>query len=729
MKKFPFIMQFDSNDCGPTCVRMIAKYYGKDYSAEEIVQKTGLSKQGITLSDIADVAEAIGLKTLAVNVDIDTLVNDAPLPCIAYWKQRHFIVVYKIKTNKIYVADPAYGTLKLTKQEFMHGWLGKDSEIRSEGLLMLLETTPSFFEYKNINNKKKNGIWSLSPYFKAHRKVIYQLLLGLFIASTIQIITPFLTQAVVDYGINYQDLNFIYIILVAQLMLFLSRSFNTMIRDWLLLHLSTRVNIALISDFLIKLMSLPLSFYDSRRIGDILQRIRDHDRVNDFLSTETLNIFFSSFSFLAFGIILWYYSFYVFTIYFIGTALYILWVLLFMKKRAELDYLSFDQASLNQSTLVHLVQGMQEIKLNNSERKRRWKWEEIQISLFKISMKNLSLVQYQYNGGLMISEVKHIFITFIVAKSVIEGKLTLGTMLAIQYIIGQLNNPIRFFISFIQSFQDSKMSLDRLNEIHNLEEEKQENYNYSDSMEGDIIISNLSFRYGLASSPLVLKKLNLTIPKGKITAIVGVSGSGKTTLLKLLMKFYQIKEGAIHIKNTNLENLNTQSWRKICGVVMQDGYIFNDTIAANIAESDTNGINKNLLQQAVELANMKEHIESLPAGYNTKIGEEGISLSGGQKQRILIARAIYKNPKYLFFDEATSSLDANNERVIMENLEQFYKGRTVLIIAHRLSTVKNADQIVVLDKGEISEIGTHHELTALKGIYYTLVKNQLELGN
>ncbi|MEX0315617.1 MAG: peptidase domain-containing ABC transporter [Allomuricauda sp.] len=730
--KFPFYKQLDQMDCGPTCLKMISKFYGKTFPIDFLRKKANVTREGSSFNGIAEAAETIGFHSMAVSLDFNSLKKEVQLPCIAYWRQRHFVVVYKIEKNTVYLADPAHGRLQLSKQEFINGWIGRamNSDI-SEGYLLLLEPTPKFYE-AHSEEKKDYGFKFLFWYFKPYKRYIAQLFLGLIIGSLLQLIFPFLTQALVDYGINYQNIGFVYLILIAQLTLFISQTSVDLIRGWILLHMTSRINISLISDFLIKLMRLPIAFFDAKNTGDIIQRIYDHNRIQDFLSSTTLNTLFSAFNLIIFGIVLAYYNLTIFGIFLIGSAIYIGWTLLFLKKRAELDYKRFDQASDNQSSIYQLISGMQEIKLNGSERRRRWEWEAIQIKLFKISIKSLSLSQTQNTGGRFFNELKNIFITFVAAKSVIDGDLTLGTMLSIQYIIGQLNLPINNFITFIQAGQDAKISLERLAEIHlkQDEEDTMEDYIQKLPEDGTLKIENLSFQYGGKRSPLVLENLNFEIPKGKVTAIVGASGSGKTTLIKLLLKFYEPSVGSIHVGEHNLNNVSTIFWRKNCGTVMQDGFLFGDSISRNITESDSDGVlDKNRLLHAVHVASIKDFIEKLPSGYNTKIGSSGVNISGGQKQRILIARSVYKNPSYIFFDEATSALDANNEKVIMERLQEFYKGKTVLIVAHRLSTVKNADQIIVLDKGKIIESGNHEELTKKRGMYYSLVKNQLELGN
>lgn len=731
MAKFPFYKQLDQMDCGPTCLKMISKFYGKTYSKEYFRSICNIERDGVSLAAIAEGAEEIGLQSFPLSADFDTLYEQVPLPCIAYWRQRHFIVVYKVDKKKVYVSDPAYGLTSYKKNEFLAGWENKtNDEGQKEGLLLLLETTPKFYEIEDNKRKKGLGLKFLIPYFSEYKKLFLQIFIGLFVTSLIQLAFPFLTQSIVDKGINYQNLNFIYLVLIAQMALFLSQTFLQYIRSWLLLHITGRMNIKIISDFLIKLMKLPMKTFEAKNIGDIIQRIDDHRRIQNFLSSTSLGVIFSVVNIVVFSLVLLYYNVTIFTVFLIGSSMYVIWVLRFMKIREELDFKRFDQASGNQSSRVQLINGMQEIKLNNSERRRRWEWESIQIKLFNIATKSLKVSQYQGIGGGFIDQTKNILITFLAAKLVVEGEITLGMMLAIQFIIGQLNIPLNNFLNFIQVSQDAKISIERLAEIHDKEDEDSTEKIKTIPNDKSLKVTNLSFRYGGKSSPLVLNKVDLLIPQGKVTAIVGVSGSGKTTFLKLLLKFYESYKGTIDVGNVNLKKIDSTEWRRNCGAVMQDGYIFSDTISRNITESSRHGITDNeKLIAATKIANLTEFVESLPNGYNTKIGTSGMSISGGQKQRILIARAVYKDPEYIFFDEATSALDANNEKKILENLKEFYQGKTVLVIAHRLSTVKNADKIVVFDNQEIVEIGTHEELTQNRGQYYSLVKNQLELGN
>jgi len=726
---FPFYQQPDEMDCGPTCLRMIAKHYGRAISLNKLRGMSETTREGSSLQNISDAAEKIGFRTLGVKVDFNTLSEDAPLPCIIHWKQAHFVVLYKIKKGIAYVADPAHGLLKYPARDFIDNWIGKNAdETTEEGIALLLEPTPRLKEKEDDDIGPRKGFSFLFQYLFRYKRFLLQLVLGLVAASLLQLIFPFLTQSVVDIGIQNQDINFIYLILIAQIFLFLGRTGIEIIRGWILLHLSTRINISLISDFFIKLMNLPIAFFDSKMTGDILQRISDHQRIEHLLTSTSLNTLFSFFNLIVFGAVLAWYDFKIFAIFFIGSSLYFVWVMLFLKKRKDLDYKRFSQMSNEHSKVIELINGMQEIKLHNAEKQKRWSWEFLQARLYKISIKSLALEQTQNIGSSFINELKNIFITVFSAKLVIDGEITLGMMMAVSYIIGQLNSPIQQLIGFIYSAQDAKIALERLSEIHNREDEETDDGSkvHDVPISSDFELRNIHFRY-TGSNEEVLKGLDLVIPAQKLTAIVGSSGSGKTTLMKMLLKFYEPEQGEIRIGHTNLSAISQYAWRAKSGTVMQEGYIFNDTIANNIAVGE-DIVDKDRLQHAVNIANIQSYIDQLPLGYNTKIGMEGVGMSTGQKQRLLIARSVYKNPDFIFFDEATSALDANNERIIMENLNTFFKGRTAVVIAHRLSTVKNADQIVVLENGKIIERGKHDELVKLKGRYFDLVKNQLELG-
>lgn len=728
MKKFPFYKQPDSMDCGPTCLRMVAKYSGKSISLERLRNLCETTKLGSSLKGMSDAAENIGFRTLAVKIDLKSLKKEAPLPGICFWNKQHYVVIYKIKGEKFFVADPARGKLVYSKSDFLKSWIGEHAdENTEEGIVLLLEPTPLLKEEEEDNGNSRNGFGFLFRYLNGYRKLVIQLCFGLLAASLLQLIFPFLTQSVVDIGIQNKDVHFLYLILFGQLFVFMGRMSVDIIRSWILLHLSARINISLVSDFLIKLMRLPISFFDVKKMGDLMLRIDDHHRIETLLTNQTLTVLFSFFNFVVFSIVLVIYSLPVFLIFLVGSVIYFLWVRTFLKRRKDLDYKRFSQGGEDRSKIVELILGMQEIKLHNAERQKRWTWERIQVKLFKLRIKSLRLEQLQSNGATFINELKNILVSFYTAKLVIDGQLTLGMMLSVSYIIGQLNAPISQFLSFIYSLQDARISLERLSEIHEKEDEEPKNSGRLNELPAnkDLVLEEVTFRY-TGNETNVLEGINLTIESGKMTAIVGASGSGKTTLMKLLLRFYEPTSGKISIDSVDLKNFTQQTWRASCGSVMQDGYIFNDTIANNIAIGEEL-IDKGKLKNAVRIANIQEFVESLPLSYNTKIGSEGIGISGGQKQRILIARAVYKNPAILFFDEATSSLDSKNERIIMENLNEFFYGRTAVVIAHRLSTVKNADQIVVLNHGMIAEKGTHSELIALRGAYYTLVQSQLEL--
>jgi len=732
---FPHYLQLDSMDCGPTCLRMIAKHYGRSYSLQTLREKSFITREGVSMLGISDAAESIGFHTVGVRVNFEQLVSEARLPCILHWNQSHFVVCYGIKKKKnndyaIRIADPAREKYTMNKTEFLRCWLSGKSGGHDTGTALLLEPTPDFFSYEDDKDKQEKNLSYFLRYLFPYKSQIFQLAVGMLIGSVLSLIFPFLTQAVVDQGIGNNNLSLITLILIAQLVLSVTQMGVGFIQSWISLHMNTRISISLISDFLIKLMKLPLRFFDAKNIGDIMQRIGDHSRIQSFMTGTTLSTLFSFFNFFVFAFILAYYNLTILLVFLAGNALYITWIMLFMRYRKKLDQKRFTQASANQSNLVQLVTGMQEIKLNNCEKQQRWKWERIQIKLFKISIQGTALGQYQQIGSIFFSQTTSLLISFLSAKAVIEGNITLGMMMSISYIIGQLSGPIGQVIGFAQSLQDAKISLERLNEIHNREDEEQTIADKINELPKNrtLRVEKLCFSYDGADRDYVIDNLSLSIPENKITAIVGASGSGKTTLIKLLLGFYAPLKGSIEIGTTPVNDINPHLWRQKSGAVMQDGFIFSDTIAHNIAVGEDE-VDKKRLLHAVKTANIQEFVESLPLKYNTKIGMEGNGVSQGQRQRLLIARAVYKDPEYIFFDEATNALDANNERIIMDNLNTFYKGKTVVVVAHRLSTVQHADNIIVLDKGKIVEEGTHKELTAKQGAYYTLVKNQLELGS
>lgn len=734
MKLFPKFTQLDAMDCGPTCLRMIAKYYGRHYSLETLRQHSFITREGVSMLGISDAAEYIGFRTSGVMISFEQLIKEAPLPCIVHWKQNHFVVVYNIEKDKkvghrIYVADPALGLVTYNEADFKKCWHSTKKDEEEKGTALLLEPGPEFFDREDEKGTHNRSLSYFLRYLSPYKSQLVQLVLGMLLVSILQLIFPFLTQSLVDVGIRDGNLSFITLILITQLIIFVARLSVEFIRSWILLHMNTRINIALISDFLAKLMKLPLRYFDTKMTGDIMQRIGDHGRIESFLTGNSISTLFSFINFFVFAFVLAYYNLLIFGVFLAGNVLYVLWILFFMKYRRELDYKRFAQSAGEQSNIIQLITGMQEIKLNNCEKQKRWQWERIQVKLFKIGIRGLILEQLQRVGSVFFSQTTNIIVSFIAAKAVVDGHMTLGMMMALTYIIGQLTAPVEQFIGFARSFQDAQISLERLNEVHGKEDEEETIENKLTILpdKRDLSLENLSFSYDGADRDYVLDDINLIIPQEKVTAIVGASGSGKTTLIKLLLGFYEPNHGSVKIGETPLSMINPHLWRSKSGSVMQDGFIFSETIAQNIGVGD-DYIDIEKLRHAVTVANIRDFIDSLPLGYNTKIGMEGNGISQGQRQRILIARAVYKNPEFIFFDEATNALDANNEKEIMKHLHEFYKGKTVVVVAHRLSTVRDADKIVVLDQGKVAEEGTHEELTALRGKYYELVKNQLELG-
>ena len=734
-KRFPHYHQQESADCGPASLRMIAKYYGHSYSLEMLRSHSFISREGVSMLGISDAAEYLGMHTLGVKISFEQLANEAVLPCILHWNQNHFVVCYGIRRKrfsddyKIYIADPASQKLCYNKEEFCKCWLSTKVAGKDCGTALLLEPGVNFGQVEDEFKAREKSFASFIRYLLPYKKLFFQLLLGMVLGSLLQLIFPFLTQAMVDVGIGNRDLGIITLILIAQLILFFSQLTVGYIRSWILLHINSRIDISLISDFLQKLTSMPLHFFDSKNTGDIMQRIGDHGRIKSFLMGNSFSIMFSLVNFIVFMFILAYFDTRILLIFSVGNSLYVAWILFFMRFRRELDAKRFNLSSTEQSRIIQLIQGMQDIKLNNCEKQKRWEWERIQVRLFNVSVKGLTIGQIQQSGSAFFTQATNIIISFIAARAVVEGNMTLGMMMSLTYIIGQVSAPIGDFIGFAHALQDARISMERLNDIHAQEDEEYDICNKLSLLpeNGTITVRDLTYSYSGAERDYAIKNLSLDIPEGKVTAIVGESGSGKTTLIKLLQGFYKPNSGTIKVGGISLDCINPHLWRKSTGSVMQESYIFSDTIAKNIALS-TDEVDVKRLYDSALLANADEFISALPLGYNTRIGMEGSGVSQGQRQRLLIARAIYKNPKYLFFDEATNSLDATNERIIMENLQKIFQNRTVVISAHRLSTVMNADNIVVMKKGEIVEQGTHSELVALRGHYYTLVKNQLELG-
>lgn len=734
---FPFVRQRDAMECGPSCLAMIAEFYGRKPNRDELRADCALGKAGVSLLGISKAAERLGFHTLGGRLTFEDLNKEGVLPCIVHWRQSHFIVVYRIQQDRhdnwtVYVADPGKGLLTYTREQFTEHWISNIAQGKERGIALLFEPTELFYSGKDIIVPEHNRIAFLWRYLVKYKRFFGQLILGLLLGSLLQLIFPFLTQAIVDTGIGTRDLNFIWLVLIAEMMLLFSRTVIGFIRSKILLHISTRINISLISDFFIKLMKLPMRFFDTKLQGDFLQRIEDHRRVEQFLTSSSLTLLFSFFTFLVFGAVLFVYNWWIFFVFLIGTTLYAVWIILFLRRRRVLDYKYFEQAGTNRNVTLQLLGGMQEIKLQGCEQRKRWEWEDVQADLFKVNLERLNLQQIEVAGSTIINELKNILITVLAASAVIHGSMSLGMMLAVQYIIGQLNSPVEQLIQFIYSWQDVSISLERMSEIHSTANEEDENRtltHYTESPNAyDLSIEHLFFKYDPYRKEDILSDINLVIPNNKVTAIVGASGSGKTTLIKLLLGYYEPQSGTIRVGERPLSEYSLAWWRSQCGTVMQEGYLFFDTIGRNIAISDDEPDLEHI-RSAANTANIADYIETLPLAYNTKIGQDGRALSQGQRQRILIARVVYKDPQFVFLDEATNSLDANNERVITERLREFYKGKTVVVVAHRLSTVCDADQIVVLDTGQIVEVGTHEELTKLRGQYYQLVKNQLELGS
>ena len=732
--RFPFIKQHDSMECGVACLTMILQWYGKHTSLSSVAEQCPPTTEGVSLSGLAQTARRYGMEAVAARATIDELAQST-LPAIIHWQQNHFTVLYRVSSGRrrrFYVSDPAKGRVCYSEAEFEAGWLSTASQGMPKGIALFLAPGEGFDAANaGADGGERRSFGFLLSYLRTYRRYFMHIVAGLALGCLLQLILPFMTQAIVDVGIKNGDISLIWLILLGELMIVIGRTATDFIRRWLLLHISMRINISLVSDFFIKLLRLPMAFFDTRKTGDLLQRMADHGRVQQFLTGQVLGVLFTLLSFVIFGVVLLVYNRLIFAVFVLGSIVYGVWIATFLHRRKVLDYELFEQQARNQNYTYQFISSMQEIKLQDCERRRRWEWEDVQADLFGVQMKSMKLQQSQEAGSIFINEVKNIIITVLAATAVINGQMTLGSMLAVQYIIGQLDSPVEQLMAFIYSLQDVKISLERINEIHQGKDEEADRGQLSAFDAGarkSIAIENLSFRYDRFSPGLTIDNISLDIPAGRTTAIVGASGSGKTTLIKLLLGYYRPESGRISVAGRNLDDYSLRWWRRQCGTVMQDGVIFSESIARNIAVDDGD-IDCARLESAARLACINDYIESLPLRYNTRIGRDGMGLSQGQKQRILIARAVYRNPDFIFLDEATNALDAGNERAIVENLDEFYRGRTVVVVAHRLSTVRNASRIVVLDGGRIAEQGTHYELIARRGVYFNLVKNQLELGS
>lgn len=722
--RFPVEYQMDSHDCGPASLKIIAKHFGKYYSLQYLRDRCGITKEGVSLHDISVGAENIGLRTLAVKCDVNEIVNSVPFPAIIFWDNNHFVVVYHADKKHIYVSDPARGRVKYSHETFKQGWYQRGE---NQGVLLAVEPTVDFKETKAEKEQKRNSFLSILKYFTPYSHSFALIFVIMFIVTALQGVLPFISKAVIDVGIKTSDVNFINMILIGNISILLSVMVFNVLRDWILLHITARVNIALISDYLIKLMNLPVTFFENKLMGDILQRAQDHERIRSFIMNNSLSLIFSMLTFVVFAIILLIYNVVIFLIFLAGSALYVGWVLLFLNVRKKLDWEYFELLSRNQSYWVETVSAIQDVKINNYEKQRRWKWEEIQARLYHVNKRVLAITNMQNLGAQFIESIKNMGIVFFCAVAVINGDITFGVMISTQFIIGMLNGPLSQFISFVMGAQYAKISFLRINEIRQLEDEE-ELLSVGNTCilpnEKSITLSNVHFQYS-ANSPFVLKGIYLHIPENKVTAIVGGSGCGKSTLLKLLVRLYKPTFGDIKMDTMNVDAINLRQWRNLCGVVMQDGKVFSDTIINNIV-LDADHIDYDRLHEVCKIAQLEEEINAMPNGFDTTVGETGRGLSGGQKQRLLIARALYRNPKMLFLDEATNALDTINERKIVDALNNAFEHRTIVVIAHRLSTIQNADQIVVLDKGYIVEVGTHKTLMENKKRYYELVSSQTQ---
>ena len=723
---FRVIRQRDSMQCGIAALSMVCRHYGTEYSLPFLEKYCQPTTDGVSMKGLRDAAEQLGLRCAVVRINAERF-SECPLPAIVHWNQNHFVVLYKIKKGFYYIADPAKGRIKYSRDEFESHWASIKSTEGLSGIAMVVSPADNFGKVKEEKPDVKNGS-VLFRQILQYKKQLFIILFGMLAGSVLQLILPFLTQQIVDSGIRNRDIGLIWLILLGELMIISGQTVADFVRRRFLLDISVKVNIKLVSVFFIKLLRLPMSYFDTKLMGDLMQRIGDHSRVQTFLTSQALAMIFSMLNFIVFGVILLIYSRTIFFVFIVGSVIYGLWITIFLSKRKMIDYDLFENQAKNQQTVFRFLTSIQEIKLQGCEKRRREEWEDTQNSLFNIQMRSLRLQQNQEAGSIFINEIKNILITVFAATGVIKGDISLGAMLAIQYIVGQLNSPVEQLMSFIYSLQDVKISLERINEIHQSRDE--ESYEGLKSFDGSLSIhfEKVNFRYDHHSLKNTVEDISLDIPPGKTTAIVGTSGSGKTTLLKLILGYYKPLKGSLRLSGRSLDEYCLKWWREQCGVVMQESVLFSESIIRNIAVGDGD-IEEERVMEAARIANIHEFIMTLPMKYDTKIGPDGYGLSQGQKQRILIARAVYKNPSFIILDEATNSLDTDNERTIVENLDSFFKGRTVMIVAHRLSTVKNADQIIVMSKGRIVETGNHVSLVNKRGAYYNLVKTQIEIGS
>lgn len=725
--KLRYTRQFDQMDCGPACIRMVASAFGKEYPLSYLRTLAHLTREGVSVAGIRDALREIGMESGTFELTLEQLRTRCPLPAILHWEQNHFVVLYDVKRSrwrgrwKYYVANPAYGKHAFSEESFAHFWLNGE-----RGVAVAVDPTQAFYDKKPVK-EKHSFVRFARKYVWPFRWEMSQSAFGMLFGILLSLVTPFLTQAMVDDGIGLRDMGLIVSIMMAQIFIFVGTFSMGLISSWVSLYMTTRINIHILSDYLTKLLHLPMTFFETKSVGDYQQRLGDHGRLQSFVTYSTLQTFFSLVSAPFYLAIIGWYSPVILVAYLFLTGLSTAWMTYFFRRRKALDYEQFKISAENQNKQYELMSGITDIKLNAYEDYKLDEWRELQERQYRMSQKTLKLGQIQSTGFTVIGQLRNIFITCWIAAEVVDGNLTLGMMMSISTIIGQVNGPLSQLIGFLQQFQDAKISLERSEEVHLCKDEDSRLQTAVPAAAPlDIEVRHLTFSYTGRIGQPALEDVSFTIPAGRMTAIVGESGSGKTTLMKLLLKFYAPTGGDILLGGRPLADYTAKSMRQASGIVMQDNFIFSDTVRRNIllGEPEDNA----RLARAVEMACLTDYVEKQPLGLETKVGSEGISVSGGEKQRMMIARAIYKDPQYLMLDEATSSLDAENERRITETLDRHFRGRTRIVIAHRLSTVKNADQIVVLRKGRVVECGTHAELVAQRGYYYELIQNQLELA-
>ncbi|KFF25120.1 peptidase domain-containing ABC transporter [Chryseobacterium vrystaatense] len=720
--RFKFRYQKDRMDCGPVCIQMISDYYGKKYDLNFLREICNYGKQGVTINSLKGAAEKIGYDAHVIKAGLDEI-NDLDLfPYILHWGNDHYVILLKFTKKSAVIADPGYGILSVSKEIFKKNWYKNN-----KGVAVVLSPA----ELLESNEPKRTSLFGYtSKYLKKHKKEILKIAATLLIINTLTFLLPFITQKIFDDGIAHTDKKMIYYLILSQLFIYIGIYLSEIYRNWIAVKLGGNISIEIIYNFFKKLIKLPIHFLETKVVGDYNQRIQDSEKIEAFMTSQSITSIFSMLTIIVYLIVMSIYNFNLFFLYISITLVSVAVSLYFLKKRRLYDYLIFKEKANIQNLTFEILNGITEVKLNGLEDVKLNQWKNYQNLALKLNVDLAKIGQQQYISFSALNQIKNLSITLVSSILVIDGLLSLGELLTISFIVGQLNSPIDQLISFFRDVQDSKLSMERISEIEDQKDEDNEKDANLKEVENEnsIIFRNVSFSYN--STDRVLDNINIEIPENKITAIVGASGSGKTTLIKLILKFYERYSGDIFIKGVNIKNVTSASIRKSIGTVMQDGYLFSDTIEGNIAGEtimDNEEEYQALKQMAYQLSNAEEFISRLPLRDQTKVGSYGINLSGGQEQRLIIARALFKNPDFLILDEATSALDTKNEKTIHNNLKLFFKNKTVLIIAHRLSTVRNADNIIVMDHGKVIEQGEHRELLDKKNKYYELVKNQLEL--